>query len=462
MLETRSDQKPPTMKCNASSMKNLVTGLPLHLNSTLPNKLLTDPQPSNDAGCSNTVTQKVDYATVETEEIDIHEQIASTDLETENSHELKLISNQPDISTPIVIAAANVELLEQDLIAIGNNNQEGHFLGETKPQKDPNKTTSGWLSDIFSMSLILYNALFPTSEYINSVPTMAIPCGWLQISVPVFRITDCYKNKVKLTRAISKASTESLHHVKTDEKNPLPSKEDLQQVKDHESFIHNLEEFDPKNLHHTSTKERKILPDTNMLAEERLRYDHLSSISSFTKIELNPIQLHEKIILPGPQMIAQEKTEQELMSGIEGFDAGKLKHTETQEKNPLPDPSAIEQEKRECEMRHSIGDFNKSKLRHSQTEVKNPLPSTEAINLEKQEVEKIQAIEGFKKDSLKHTEPTVKNVLPDQNTLEAEKKEQELKDAVTKFNRNSLKKTTTEEKNALPSSQDIAEEKAAK
>ncbi|CAC5394991.1 unnamed protein product [Mytilus coruscus] len=63
-IETRSDQKPPTMKCNTNSMKNLVTGLPLHLNSTLPNKPLTDPQLSNDAGCSNPVIQELDFATV--------------------------------------------------------------------------------------------------------------------------------------------------------------------------------------------------------------------------------------------------------------------------------------------------------------------------------------------------------------------------------------------------------------
>ncbi|CAC5368247.1 unnamed protein product [Mytilus coruscus] len=45
-IETRSDQKTPNMKRNARSMKNLVTGLPLRLNSTLPNKFTTDPQPT--------------------------------------------------------------------------------------------------------------------------------------------------------------------------------------------------------------------------------------------------------------------------------------------------------------------------------------------------------------------------------------------------------------------------------
>ncbi|CAC5408917.1 unnamed protein product [Mytilus coruscus] len=345
MLETRSDQKPPTMKCNASSMKNLVTGLPLHLNSTLPNKLLTDPQPSNDAGCSNTVTQKVDYATVETEEIDIHEQIASTDLETENSHELKLISNQPDISTPIVIAAANVELLEQDLIAIGNNNQEGHFLGETKPQKDPNKTTSGWLSDIFSMSLILYNALFPTSEYINSVPTMAIPCGWLQISVPVFRITDCYKNKVKLTRAISKASTESLHHVKTDEKNPLPSKEVIAQEKTEQELMSGIEGFDAGKLKHTETQEKNPLPD--------------------------------------PSAINLEKQEVEKIQAIEGFKKDSLKHTEPTVKNVLPDQNTLEAEKKEQELKDAVTKFNRNSLKKTTTEEKNALPSSQDIAEEK-------------------------------------------------------------------------------
>ncbi|CAC5419903.1 unnamed protein product [Mytilus coruscus] len=105
-------------------------------NHTPSSNPLTDPQPSNDAGCSNTVIQDLDHATVETKEIDIHhEQIASTDPETESSHEFKSKSNQPLISTPTVIAAANIEPSEQDLTAIGNNNQKEHFLGVTKPQK---------------------------------------------------------------------------------------------------------------------------------------------------------------------------------------------------------------------------------------------------------------------------------------------------------------------------------------
>ncbi|CAC5408916.1 unnamed protein product [Mytilus coruscus] len=383
MLETRSDQKPPTMKCNASSMKNLVTGLPLHLNSTLPNKLLTDPQPSNDAGCSNTVTQKVDYATVETEEIDIHEQIASTDLETENSHELKLISNQPDISTPIVIAAANVELLEQDLIAIGNNNQEGHFLGETKPQKDPNKTTSGWLSDIFSMSLILYNALFPTSEYINSVPTMAIPCGWLQISVPVFRITDCYKNKVKLTRAISKASTESLHHVKTDEKNPLPSKEVIAQEKTEQELMSGIEGFDAGKLKHTETQEKNPLPDPSAIEQEKRECEMRHSIGDFNKSKLRHSQTEVKNPLPSTEAINLEKQEVEKIQAIEGFKKDSLKHTEPTVKNVLPDQNTLEAEKKEQELKDAVTKFNRNSLKKTTTEEKNALPSSQDIAEEK-------------------------------------------------------------------------------
>ncbi|CAC5386864.1 unnamed protein product [Mytilus coruscus] len=102
-----------------------------------PNKPLTDPQLSNDAGCSNPVIQELDFATVVNKEIDIHhEQIASTDPETECSHEFKSKSNLPLLSIPTVTAAANIEPSEQDLTAIGNNNQEEHFLGVTKPQKD--------------------------------------------------------------------------------------------------------------------------------------------------------------------------------------------------------------------------------------------------------------------------------------------------------------------------------------
>ncbi|CAC5421979.1 unnamed protein product [Mytilus coruscus] len=137
-METRFDQKPSTMKCNASSMKNLVTGLPLHFNSTLANKLTTDPRSTNDAGCSNMVTQELDYSTVETNVIAIHhEKTASSDSESETSHELKSIANQSVISTTTLFTAANIDPSSQDLMR--NNNlsiQEEHFLGVTKPQKD--------------------------------------------------------------------------------------------------------------------------------------------------------------------------------------------------------------------------------------------------------------------------------------------------------------------------------------
>ncbi|CAC5355829.1 unnamed protein product [Mytilus coruscus] len=137
-METRFDQKPPTMECNASSMKNLVKGLPLHLNSILPNKLTTDPRSTNDAGCSNMVTQELNYATVETNVIAIHhEKTTLSDKETEHRHGLKSISNQPVISTSTLITAANIEPSSQDLMRNDNLSiQEEHFLGVTKPQKD--------------------------------------------------------------------------------------------------------------------------------------------------------------------------------------------------------------------------------------------------------------------------------------------------------------------------------------
>ncbi|VDI74112.1 Hypothetical predicted protein [Mytilus galloprovincialis] len=80
---------------------------------------------------NSVVTQDLDYTTVEIEDKIIHhEQITSEDSET--SKELKSVSDQSVVSTPLVIAAADIE----PLLVTGNDKQEEHFLRVTKPQKD--------------------------------------------------------------------------------------------------------------------------------------------------------------------------------------------------------------------------------------------------------------------------------------------------------------------------------------
>ncbi|CAG2218699.1 unnamed protein product [Mytilus edulis] len=95
-LETRHEQKTQTMEFNKSSMKNLVTGFPLQLSSILSNNPPIDQKDS------------------------------------ETSQGLKSMLEQPVISTPPVTAAADIK----PLLVTGNDNQEEHFLGVTKPQKD--------------------------------------------------------------------------------------------------------------------------------------------------------------------------------------------------------------------------------------------------------------------------------------------------------------------------------------
>ncbi|CAG2184397.1 unnamed protein product [Mytilus edulis] len=130
-LEIRHEQITPTMEFNKSSMKNLVTGSPLQISCILSNNPPIDPQPLNDAGHSSVVTQDLDYTTVEIEDKIIHhDQITSED--SENSQGLRLVSDQPVVSTPPMTPVADKE----PLLVTGNDNQEEHFLGVTKPQKD--------------------------------------------------------------------------------------------------------------------------------------------------------------------------------------------------------------------------------------------------------------------------------------------------------------------------------------
>ncbi|CAG2193864.1 unnamed protein product [Mytilus edulis] len=105
--------------------------LPLQISCILSNNPPIDPQPLNDAGHSSVVTQDLDYTTVEIEDKIIHhDQITSED--SENSQGLRLVSDQPVVSTPPMTPVADKE----PLLVTGNDNQEEHFLGVTKPQKD--------------------------------------------------------------------------------------------------------------------------------------------------------------------------------------------------------------------------------------------------------------------------------------------------------------------------------------
>lgn len=55
----------------------------------------------------------------------------------------------------------------------------------------------------------------------------------------------------------------NLTHVKTEEKNPLPSAEDVQQERHHLEHLQNVEAFNAGQLQHTRTKERVMLPDSS-------------------------------------------------------------------------------------------------------------------------------------------------------------------------------------------------------
>ncbi|KAI1706651.1 thymosin beta-4 family domain-containing protein [Ditylenchus destructor] len=64
-------------------------------------------------------------------------------------------------------------------------------------------------------------------------------------------------------------SPKQLKHVETHEKNVLPTKEDVEQEKQHEQFKAGIEKFDTHKLRQVSTEEKTVLPTPEDIAKEK-------------------------------------------------------------------------------------------------------------------------------------------------------------------------------------------------
>ncbi|KAK7496474.1 hypothetical protein BaRGS_00012396 [Batillaria attramentaria] len=106
------------------------------------------------------------------------------------------------------------------------------------------------------------------------------------------------KTEVELRERIGSFSKETLKHAETEEKNVLPTEEDIGKEKTEAAICKGIEEFKKGDLKHTQVKEK------------------------------NP--------LPPAEAIEAEKKEEEFKQSIEGFNRRSLKHAQTTEKNPLP------------------------------------------------------------------------------------------------------------------------------
>jgi len=138
-------------------------------------------------------------------------------------------------------------------------------------------------------------------------------------------------------------SPKALKETTVNEKNVLPSAEDLKSEKTHESLLKGVETFTPDNLKKVKTAEPASPLD--VAKTEYARQASAKELENFDKSGLKHTETQEKNPLPDKDAIAAEAEHEKFKSGIENFEAGKLKKVETVEKNPLPTKEVIEQEK---------------------------------------------------------------------------------------------------------------------
>ncbi|XP_076360079.1 uncharacterized protein LOC143252203 isoform X3 [Tachypleus tridentatus] len=122
-----------------------------------------------------------------------------------------------------------------------------------------------------------------------------------------------------------------------------PKKEDLPKVSP--AIKVELTNFDSTKMRHTETREAVSLPSKNDVEQEKAHNTLLQNVEGFQRSSLHHTQPQEKIHLPSAEEIEQEKGQQQLLEGIKGFDTTKMKHAETEVKNPLPTKDVIDQEK---------------------------------------------------------------------------------------------------------------------
>uniref|UniRef100_A0A182FJ19 Thymosin beta n=2 Tax=Anopheles albimanus TaxID=7167 RepID=A0A182FJ19_ANOAL len=111
-------------------------------------------------------------------------------------------------------------------------------------------------------------------------------------------------------------------------------------------FKSELESFRPETLTKADTQEKNPLPTAEDVQSERAQRSVFEGIESFDASQLKHAETCEKNPLPDQEAIKAEKGVQHFIECIESFDTSRLKHAETLEKNPLPTREIIEEEKR--------------------------------------------------------------------------------------------------------------------
>eukprot|EP00092_Neocalanus_flemingeri_P075898 GFUD01094093.1.p1 GENE.GFUD01094093.1~~GFUD01094093.1.p1 ORF type:complete len:277 (+),score=104.37 GFUD01094093.1:42-872(+) len=208
------------------------------------------------------------------------------------------------------------------------------------------------------------------------------------------------------------------------------------------------------NLKHTEAEEKNSLPTAEDLKQEKTHQNIITGIEGFKSDSLKPTETMEKIILPGEEDIKTEKTIQGILHGVEGFENDKLKNVKTRE--PVSPCAAMQIELARDSSLTAVSDFDRAKLKKAETTEKNPLPSSEAIAQEMEHINFIHGVEGFENDKLRNVK--TREPFSPSTVMQIELARDSSLTAVGDFDRTKLKKAETSEKNSLPSTEAIAQE----
>jgi len=106
------------------------------------------------------------------------------------------------------------------------------------------------------------------------------------------------ENKIptELSQNIENFDAHNLKHAETDEKNPLPSKEVVEQEKQEVALRESIEGFEKKKLHRANTVEKNPLPDAENVAAEKQHQGFVQGIEHFEKAQLRATSTQEKIL----------------------------------------------------------------------------------------------------------------------------------------------------------------------
>merc|ERR1712241_1670240 len=150
----------------------------------------------------------------------------------------------------------------------------------------------------------------------------------------------------------------------------------------------------------TEAQEKNVLPSADDVKQEKDHQNIMTGITGFKSESLKPTETAEKVVLPGKEEIKTEKTIKGVLDGVKGFESEKLKNVKTKE--PASPIVVAQTEKARESSLTAVGDFDRASLKKAETEEKNSLPSTEAIAQELEHIKFKDGIEKYEKSQLKH------------------------------------------------------------